>query len=157
MLLCGIEQSYKSSLTWCSIYYIRAIFTSHFHACAHHLCAFTLSVCMLILQGFQGINSVCFGISILISYAHSLCHCPKAYWFYSLKINCVFHRLRHVLGLSFKEGGKGLSNWNSVIRGQLISCISMGYCKKDVTPVHYQWSYAFLALTHWYTDQPKYW
>ena len=64
MLLCGIEQSYKTSLTWFSIHYIRVIFTSNFHACAHHLCTFTLSVCMLILQGFQGINSVCFGISI---------------------------------------------------------------------------------------------
>ena len=28
--------------------------------------------------------------------------------------------------------------------------ISMSLCKKDVTPVHYQWSYVFLALTHWY-------
>ena len=63
MLLCGIEQSYKTSLAWFSIHYIRAIFTSHFHACAHHLCAFTLSVCMLILQGFQGITSICLGIS----------------------------------------------------------------------------------------------
>ena len=64
MLLCGIKQSYKTSLPWFSIHYIRAIFTSHFHACPHHLCAFTLPVCTLILQGFQGITSVCFGILI---------------------------------------------------------------------------------------------
>ena len=28
--------------------------------------------------------------------------------------------------------------------------ISLGYCKKDVTPVRGQWSYVFLALTHRY-------
>ena len=28
--------------------------------------------------------------------------------------------------------------------------ILMGKCKKDVTPVQMQWSYAFLALTHQY-------
>ena len=28
--------------------------------------------------------------------------------------------------------------------------ISMGYCKKEVTPVRYQWGYVFLALIHWY-------
>ena len=28
--------------------------------------------------------------------------------------------------------------------------ILMGWCKKDMTPVHLQWSYVFLTLTHWY-------
>ena len=34
----------------------------------------------------------------------------------------------------------------------LVPCcnISMVQCMKDVTPVHWQWSYVFLALTHWY-------
>ena len=32
--------------------------------------------------------------------------------------------------------------------------ISMGWCKKDVTPVRQQWSYAFLALTHRYKCWP---
>ena len=26
----------------------------------------------------------------------------------------------------------------------------MGKCKKNVTPVRKQWSYVFLALTHWF-------
>ena len=28
--------------------------------------------------------------------------------------------------------------------------ISMGYCKKDVTPLLTHWSYIFLAITHWF-------
>ena len=32
----------------------------------------------------------------------------------------------------------------------LFSCIYMGWCKKDVTPLLTHWSYVFLALTHWY-------
>ena len=28
--------------------------------------------------------------------------------------------------------------------------ISMGWCKKDVTPLLTHWNYVFLALTHWY-------
>ena len=31
-----------------------------------------------------------------------------------------------------------------------IKWTSIGYCKKDVTHLHQQWSYIFLALTHWY-------
>ena len=31
-----------------------------------------------------------------------------------------------------------------------IRAVLMGLCKKDVTPVHQQWSYVFLALTHRY-------
>ena len=31
--------------------------------------------------------------------------------------------------------------------------MSMGQCKKDVTPVRYQWSYVFLALTHRYVSK----
>ena len=29
-------------------------------------------------------------------------------------------------------------------------CISMGLCKKDVTPLLSHWSYVFLSLTHRY-------
>ena len=32
--------------------------------------------------------------------------------------------------------------------GGLLHCKSMGWYKKDVTPVRQQWSYVFLALTH---------
>ena len=32
----------------------------------------------------------------------------------------------------------------------IVKYISMGKCKKDVTPVHQQWSFVFLPLTHWY-------
>ena len=35
-----------------------------------------------------------------------------------------------------------------------IHIISVGYCKKDVTPLLTQWSYIFLALTHWYQPFP---
>ena len=40
--------------------------------------------------------------------------------------------------------------------------ISIGWCKQDVTPVRQQWSYVFLALTHWYVyvyvfSQPYIW
>ena len=28
-------------------------------------------------------------------------------------------------------------------------CVSLGLCKKDVTPLLTHWSYVFLALTHW--------
>ena len=31
--------------------------------------------------------------------------------------------------------------------------ISMGYCKKDLTPLLMHWSYIFLALTHRYVCQ----
>ena len=48
--------------------------------------------------------------------------------------------------------------WNTVIilwstfYGAIYTCkdISMGLCKKDVTPSLVHWSYVFLALTHWY-------
>ena len=33
----------------------------------------------------------------------------------------------------------------------------MGYCKKDVTPVLYHWSYIFLALTHQYIHSETLW
>ena len=33
-----------------------------------------------------------------------------------------------------------------------ISMISMASCKKDVTPVRWQWSYVFLALTRQYIN-----
>ena len=31
---------------------------------------------------------------------------------------------------------------------------SMGYCKKDITPLLTHWSYVFLALTHWIESVP---
>ena len=34
---------------------------------------------------------------------------------------------------------------------------SMGWCKKDVTPVRYQWIYIFLALTHQYESLSFLW
>ena len=33
--------------------------------------------------------------------------------------------------------------------------ISIGWCKKDVTPLLMHWSYVFLALTHWYMHYPQ--
>ena len=33
----------------------------------------------------------------------------------------------------------------------------MHECKKDVTPVRYEWSYVFLALTHRYIDLQVTW
>ena len=38
-----------------------------------------------------------------------------------------------------------------------IKSISMGYCKKDVTPLLLHWSYIFLALTHRYYSAEKSW
>ena len=35
-----------------------------------------------------------------------------------------------------------------------LGTISMGQCKKDVTPLLTHWSYAFLALTPWYVLYP---
>ena len=35
----------------------------------------------------------------------------------------------------------------------LSDTISMGKCKKDVTPLLMHWSYIFFALTHWYKVQ----
>ena len=55
-------------------------------------------------------------------------------------INLEFLKLIHV----FLSHGHQLQNL------QLGWYISMAYCKKDVTPVHWQWSYVFHALTHQY-------
>ena len=41
---------------------------------------------------------------------------------------------------------------NMVSIPPLLLYISMGYCKKDVTPLLMHLSYAFLALTHRYTN-----
>ena len=41
--------------------------------------------------------------------------------------------------------------WHAELKiNSFIGVLSMGWCKKDVTPVHLQWSCGFLALTHRY-------
>ena len=42
-----------------------------------------------------------------------------------------------------------LHHWH----GDIVEIISMGLCKKDVTPVRYQWSYIFLELTLRYSNE----
>ena len=63
---------------------------------------------------------------------------------YILKL-ALLHRVWIILGIP----GQYYGYW---CFGFLLSCmtISMGKCKKDVTPVRWHWSYVFLALTHRY-------
>ena len=42
------------------------------------------------------------------------------------------------------------NNWNIKISSEKSSTISMSYCKTAVTPVHQQWSYCSIALSHRY-------
>ena len=46
-------------------------------------------------------------------------------------------------------------NWKNSNDDNQLHIISMGLCKKDVTPVREQWSYIFLALTHWLDNHEK--
>ena len=45
--------------------------------------------------------------------------------------------------------------FNDVIQSSKAINISIGYCKKDVTPLQTHWSSVFLALTHWYLTFSK--
>ena len=45
-----------------------------------------------------------------------------------------------------------LQNACHFLGGASICFISMGWYKKDVTPLLTHWSYVFLALTHWYNS-----
>ena len=47
--------------------------------------------------------------------------------------------------------------WHCYFLALQIRTISIGYCKKDVTPLLTHWSYIFLALTHWYDDIATFW
>ena len=55
----------------------------------------------------------------------------------------------HIMGISLVAGDWGITkttinSWSVIIMYDN----SMGWCKKDVTPLLTQWSYIFLALTH---------
>ena len=45
---------------------------------------------------------------------------------------------------------KRIRNINKIDAKFPLHIISMGYCKKDITPLLTHWSYVFLALTHWF-------
>ena len=47
-----------------------------------------------------------------------------------------------------------IGNWTAICSLVLVKVknISMGYCKKDVTPLLMHWSYIFLVLSHQYVD-----
>ena len=68
-------------------------------------------------------------------------------------INNTWYLMKWYMGATKTRGAHGL-----YIMVPYSSCtkihflISMGYCKKDVTPLLTYWSYVFLALTHRYAS-----